>query len=242
MSSPKTPAIFYLLPEDTGGDAVPILQHLLEAMFNQLQPAWRLIINPIYRPTPETVRNMSRQDQWKARSRPHAQDYAAFIATRLLLKEFVVVSMDSDEPWSKCKGAAPCQNMRQFDELVVTRVKAHLAQRNMPEAFSHLLCIVPYHNRESWVFQNFAEAERILSENPRHSHLWKALTDTFGTDRALLDDEAFLKRDFEPLAKVSLRMVSRSWPSAEVYRLGASFTRGVEDLRKSDALLSLLSL
>jgi len=235
-----TPALsLLLLTEDGSGNAHAVQERMVKAMLRLIDPMCRLEdTHAEFEPPTGTVANLVRGSQWK--SRRNAIDLARVIAGKLSeANGFVVFHIDADVPWPRRSA-----NVEQFKSLLVV-IRQHLhgaKDRPAPsqvEARARKLClVVPHFELEAWLYQSTDAAIRLCHEH--HGGRDAEKFTRWRDDRASLDREPDTKdrtvlRDGHNLA------LAGSFPARDVFWAGASFTRAVCWLARTEGLVDALA-
>ena len=163
-------------------------------------------------------------------------DFVRYMATTLSQeRSFVFFHFDGDATWSNRKKS---QTFKQFQELIVTKVKRLMGARAIPERIERLFRIVPFYSIEAWLYQNTEVAIQICSRVHRNKHVGKFKR--WAQSRHELDEVKHVKRETCLGSNHNQELAETSFPAKTVYEIGKSFAESVRTLQASDALKTAL--
>lgn len=231
-----------IITEDSARNAASCVESIAKRMFQLLDS--RVATHRIeFQPGQEECRaakgNMFRGAGAKGTSRhgnsKATRDMSRAIASKVMeegVLPLVLWHIDGDAPWSErsksriyADFAAIAAGVRNY--LVHGGPRASgISAEEADEKLKRVCLFAPYYSIEAWTFQNLTKLATLSSNAnfQRHVKRWKA-------DRALIEEEPKIK-DLAPFgSKHNAELASQSFPSAEVYEVGKSYTTTVDSLR-----------
>lgn len=159
------PAVcFVLYSEDSAGDALEVLRHVLRGMLKLVCPDVKM--NHVrFEPTLDVEERVS-GSLWKTRERSREAQrlrrlLVGKVAVALARGKIVFFHVDADVPWKA--GANACENLQVHWPRFCADVIAAGGQGMPMNPEERLVLAMPFHEIESWAFANTIRLRTILT-------------------------------------------------------------------------------
>lgn len=235
-----------LLTEDTGQKSFDVVQGIVKKILHLLSEGSAIELVR-FEPGDERARRGMGFNGFKSTSKHEYDkrvDLARAIVTQLLrvdMPRFVVVHVDGDRRWSeRGEACGVCENHAIFERHVVRRVRDSLEQRGQIALIERLLYTIPFYSIEAWLYQNSAELQKIVLENPRGHERVAALLKAWRDEPGCLDEVEQPKRQAATIQDNYNIRLMKTFPGRKVYDLGQSFAYCVDAFERCGPLFAAL--
>lgn len=242
-----------VLTEDSGKQAIPVIQVLVRSAFRLLALSHdprRITIHPL--PSNEGAIRACHANRWKDPRSPERPRLLALIAGHLLQDGGVVVfHVDSDTTWTS---RSTSENRQKFEAIIRRGVKAvlcgsapnpiarrpvkYLDATEAEAALGRLVVMHPCYSIESWLYQAVDDVlARCRAKHANEDH--QRQIESWRSNRALLDEVSRPKEMLDCVADRHNDDLAALFPAADVHAAMRSWAEFIEALTQTELIVRL---